>query len=97
MNSGLRTLNPLISWIFLKNHKFGGAINKILLTLLILFAFGLVAIAQEKPGTSDTGPKDSTEELRNDELTNEENCREVCVKRDGYGLCKKTEIKCKNQ
>ena len=71
--------------------------NKLLLTLIIFFALGLAVVAEEKSGTSYTGPKDSTEELRNDELTNEENCKEVCVKRDGYGLCKKTEIKCKNQ
>ena len=70
--------------------------NRFILTLVILIALSFHVFAQDKPETPNTGPKDSTEELRNDELTNEENCREVCVKRDGYGLCKKTEVKCKN-
>ena len=50
-----------------------------------------LAISEENKGEETQQQSDSIE----DQTDSEKDCRKVCVKRDGYGMCTEFEERCK--
>ncbi len=61
----------------------------LILSLIFCLTAG-IAIAEEKQG-GETGQES---ESVTDQTENEKECKKVCVKRDGYGLCTEFEERC---
>lgn len=65
--------------------------KKYLLVLCLIFTLGAgTAVSDENKGVEEAQQSEASAE----QSENKKDCKKVCVKRDGYGVCKEFEERC---